>query len=273
MVAQLRLAEGLRGDPLCDGQLCGLGVAFRTCLAMQRLCEIAPLHKQDYSSIEGLLKNLDDTGSLLRAVDGERLLVGERLFNLPTDELYQQVRTRMFGADDRTPEVLTRLAFRAIVFKPRFIADHAMYLTMMGKLSQMLQSPYLPKGSSLREDFDNLRKEARILTREYAPMFGFVAEFQYRSRVHVQLTRAGLALLQYRQAHGAFPPTLDALGLPGLMDPYNQQPLHYRPEGEGFIVYSVGEDQKDNGGAVRQRRQNTDYDIVWCYPRPTGGDS
>jgi hypothetical protein len=271
-VAQLKLADGLRGDPLCDAQLCSLIVVFRACLAMQKLCETAPFHKDSYERIEGLLRNLDDPGPLLRAVDAERLLVGERLFNLPTDELYQQVRTRVFLVGDHTPEILARLGFRIIIFKPRFVADHAMYLTMMGKLSQMLQSPYLPKGSNLREEFENLRKEARMLTREYTPMFDFVAAFSYRTSGQLRLTRAGLALLQYRQAHGAFPPTLDALGLQGLTDPYTQQPLHYRPEGEGFIVYSVGEDQKDNGGAVRQRRQETDYDTVWRYPRPASGN-
>jgi hypothetical protein len=269
----LKLATGLREDPLCDAQLCSLIVVFRACLAMQRLCEIAPLHKENCEKIEGLLRNLDDPGPLLRAADGERLLVGERLFNLPTDELYQQVRTRVFLVGDHTPEILARLGFRIIIFKPRFVADHAMYLMMMGKLSQMLQDPYVPRGSGSRAEFENLRKKARILTGTYTPMFDFVAAFSYRASVQLRLTRAGLALLQYRQAHGAFPPTLEALGLPGLTDPYTQQPLHYRPEGEGFIVYSVGEDQKDNGGAVRQRRQETDYDIVWRYPRPAGGDS
>jgi hypothetical protein len=269
----LRLAAGLREDPLCDAQRCSLIVVFRACLAMQRLCEIAPLDKEDYETIEGLLRNLDDPGPLLRAADAERLLVGERLFNLPTDELYQEVRTRVFLVGDHTPEILARLGFRVIVFKPRFVADHAMYLTMMGKLSQMLQGPYVPRGSDSRAEFENLRKKARILTGTYTPMFDFVAAFSYRTSVQLRLTRAGLALLQYRQAHGAFPPTLEALGLPGLTDPYTQQSLHYRPEGEGFIVYSVGEDQKDNGGAVRQRRQETDYDTVWRYPRPAGGDS
>jgi hypothetical protein len=269
---QLRLASGLREDPLCDGQVCRLGIVFRACLAIQRLCELAPLSREEYEKIEGLLRNLEDTGPLLRAVDGERLLVGERLFGLPTDELYREVRTRVFPADDRAPEILPRLGFRIIVFKPRFLADHAMYLTLMGQLSQILRNPYVPRGTSTREEFENLTKNFRMLTREYAPMFGLVAELPYRASAQLRLTRAGLALLQYRRAHGVFPPTLDTLGLQGLTDPYTQQPLHYRPEGEGFMVYSVGEDQEDNGGVVRQPRQTTDYDTVWRYPRATGSN-
>ena len=54
----------------------------------------------------------------------------------------------------------------------------------------------------------------------------------YSGFSRARLTRAGLALLQYKQAHGAFPETLDALGLEGLINPYAEEPLHYRPEGD-----------------------------------------
>ncbi len=271
MATQLKFADGLRGDPLCLAQTRRMGLIIRACSTVQRLCEIEPPRGEDYQRIEGLLKDLDDVGPLLRALDGERLLVGERLFNLPTDELYQQVRQRMFPPDDNAPEVLSRLGFRVIVFKPRFIADHAMYLSLMAKVPQLFQNSYVPKDVGLRKEVVDSWRNSRILTREYAPMPDWMADVHYRGVAQVRMTRAGLALLQYRQAHGAFPPTLDALGLERLTDPYTQEPLHYRTEGEGFVLYSVGEDLKDNGGAVKQPRQTTDYDFVWRYPRPVGG--
>ena len=68
---------------------------------------------------------------------------------------------------------------------------------------------------------------------------------------------------------------LDALGLPGLTDPYTEKPLSYRPEGEGFVVYGFGDDRKDNGGAPRPEREDSDprrklveYDEVWRFPNP-----
>jgi hypothetical protein len=268
MATQLRFADGLRWDPLCAGQMCRTGLILRACYAIQKLCEIEPPRGEDYQRIEGLLKDLDDVGPLVRALDGERLLVGERLFSLPTDELYQTVRQRVFGADEHTPEIFTRLVFRVVAFKPRFVADHAMYLDLMGKFTRMLQGPYTPKGSGVRKEIDDLMAKPRILTQQFAPRPGLLGDFHYRMVAQVHMTRAGLALLQYRQAHDAFPPTLDALGLEGLTDPYTQEPLRYRTQGEGFVVYSVGEDQKDNGGTPRQPRQTTDYDLVWHFPRP-----
>jgi hypothetical protein len=268
MATQLRFADGLRRDPLCAGQLCRSGLITRVCSAIQRLCEVEPPRGENYQRIEGLLKDLDDASPLLRALDGERLLVGERLFNLSMDELYQTVRERVFRANDQTPEIISRLAFRVVVFKPRLVADHAMYLGLMEKFAQILQGRYVPKGSGARKEIDDLMAKSRILTREFAPRPHLMADFHYRSVAEVHMTRAGLALLQYRQAHGALPPTLDALGLEGLTDPYTQEPLRYRTQGEGFVVYSVGEDLKDNGGTPRQPKQTTDYDFVWRFPRP-----
>jgi hypothetical protein len=89
------------------------------------------------------------------------------------------------------------------------------------------------------------------------------------------MTRAGLALFEYKRTHGAFPETLATLGLCDLIDPFANQPLHYRPEGEGFVLYSVGEDGKDNGGTPKPehqdsnpRRRQKEYDEVWRFPTP-----
>ena len=268
MVAQLKFADGLRSDPLCDGQLCRAGLILRACSAIRTLCETEPPRGERYREIEGILKDLDDVGPLLRALDGERLLVGERLFGLPANELYKTVRQRVLRANDRTPEVLTRLAFRMLVFRPRLVAEHALYLGVLQRSTQMLQGPYAPSGSDVRQEVHNLMMKPRLLTHDFTPYFDFVADFHYRKVAEVHITRAGLALLEYRQTHGTFPPTLDALRLERLTDPYIQEPLRYRAAGEGFVVYSVGEDLKDNGGTPRQPKQTTDYDFVWRFPRP-----
>jgi hypothetical protein len=97
-----------------------------------------------------------------------------------------------------------------------------------------------------------------------------------RMTADVQITRAGLGLLRYRQAHGALPPTLEVLGLEGLLDPYTGKPLLYRTEGEGFVIYSVDEDLKDNGGTLKPEKQDSDPrrrkplegDRLWRFPSP-----
>ena len=116
-----------------------------------------------------------------------------------------------------------------------------------------------------------------LLTRELTPRVDFDKRVHCGTVAKVHITRAGLALLQYREAHGTFPPSLDALGLEELIDPFVDKPLHYRTEGAGFVVYSVGEDRKDNDGpptpprdtSGRRQKKKPEYDLLWRFPRET----
>jgi len=51
------------------------------------------------------------------------------------------------------------------------------------------------------------------------------------------------------------------------IDPFTGKPLVYRREGEGFIVYSLGTNQKDDGGRmtweVTQLVADKDDDCTW----------
>jgi hypothetical protein len=71
----------------------------------------------------------------------------------------------------------------------------------------------------------------------------------------VNLARTACALERFRLAHGKYPEALDALAPQFIAkvphDPIDGQPLHYRPTDDGqFILYSVGWNEKDDGGTV-----------------------
>jgi hypothetical protein len=99
----------------------------------------------------------------------------------------------------------------------------------------------------------------------------------------VNLARTACALERHRFAHGKYPETLDALApqFTGkvLHDPIGGQPLHYRSTDDGrFVLYSVGWNEKDDGGMVSLTKSGTvdldkrgkvdsdDGDWVWRYP-------
>jgi hypothetical protein len=211
-------------------------------------------------AIEALLSGLDLTGTVVHALDGERLLRGEWFFNLPEDRLRQVLRRAPLGND-------SRLFVCAAAFRPRFVADHATYLQTMRQCAQLALRPYSTQDADATRQIRDL-VSTHFLTQGLAWGADFSREFAYRAAADVNMTRAGLGVLRYRQGHGAFPQTLEAISLKGLIDPYTRGPLHYRTEGDGFVVYSEGEDLKDNGGIPRQRDQKTDYDQVWQFPKP-----
>ncbi|UCG58751.1 MAG: hypothetical protein JSU70_04400 [Phycisphaerales bacterium] len=264
---QLRLADAFRDEPTCDSQLTRVIMTNYSCRIIQELCEDALPDEDGCRKIDSILKGLDGVEPLVRAVDAERLLKGEWLFSLPRDEMYEALSQSPWVGDEG-PEILRRLAFRFIVFRPRLLADHAAYLQRMRKGTQLLQGPYVPRGTEGYEEIWNVPGHY-LLTHDLSPMLEFMTRFYCKAMTRLRLTRAGLGLLQYRRTHGAYPATLDALGLEGLNDPFTNESLRYRNEGESFLVYGVDEDCKDNGGTEKESREDKEFDILWRFPRQT----
>lgn len=96
-----------------------------------------------------------------------------------------------------------------------------------------------------------------LLTRILMPALMRTYQLETRSIAHWYATRAALAVQRYRLAEDKLPQSLDELVPTYLdavpIDPFNNQPLQYRLLEKGFVVYSIGEDDSDDGGAERSR--------------------
>jgi len=73
-----------------------------------------------------------------------------------------------------------------------------------------------------------------------------------RSRAKCDAARAALACLRYQAEKGKLPGTLGAL-VPEYIDavpvdPYDAKPLRYRKIKDGFVIYAIGQNGKDDGG-------------------------
>jgi hypothetical protein len=88
------------------------------------------------------------------------------------------------------------------------------------------------------------------------------------------LARVAIALEHHRLAHGDYPESLKTLD-PQLgeklpRDVIGGQPLNYHRTAQGFVLYSIGWDEKDDGGNVAFRPQGSldpdNGDWVWSYP-------
>jgi hypothetical protein len=268
------VSDARRAEPLIINQLVRMGTIGVSCKTIQRLCETTLPTESQYRRLTSCLETLDDVRPLIRAGDGERLLMGERTFTLPKDQLYKVLWDNVFGKS-YWPPIVHRLRFAWITFKPNFLGDRAAYMRLMTEQTQLLDQPYS------RDWRDRLEREyvevsgRYFLTRTLMPSMYAIKSLHCRMIADVHITCAGLALLRHKAAHGDFPATLDVLGLKGVDDPFSGKPLLYRAEGKGFVLYSVAEDQKDNGGTPKPKRQDADprkkpaeYDQVWRFPNP-----
>ncbi|MGE5294272.1 MAG: hypothetical protein ACM3VT_05535, partial [Solirubrobacterales bacterium] len=258
---QLRFADALVQEPVIISQLVRCSTIRMPCRTIQAMCEMTPPDPQQTAYLLNALKALDDIRPLMLAMDGDRLIFGQWLLSLPKPELYKVMRKDLFAQDD-TPGLWYWATFHWIHFKPVFLADQAAYLRTTHESLHMVERPYSP------DDKKAPVPPGHTLTSMLVPGYGRVKEVYLETIAQIRITRAGLALLQYKQDHGAFPPTLDVLNAKEVADPFVDQPLRYYTESDGFVLYSVGKDQKDNGGVPQpaDSKDKTDFDIVWRFP-------
>jgi hypothetical protein len=263
-LTQLKVADALRNEPIVISFLVRLAAIKTSCETIQRICETAPPNAEQYKTLESLLSNYEDHKPLVLALDGERLLCGEWAFNELRNGSASDLLSISSGEKSGLGGVLLSLYS---AFKPLLIADHAAYVRIMDYNTGLAQQPYsLDERNALDEKTRQMHSRLNVVTSMLVPALGRVKEIYWENIARMRITRAGLALLQEKKAQGAFPQSLEAVKLKNLDDPFSNKPLAYKPQGQGFILYSIGSDQKDNGGSPKEKKQKTDFDIVWSYP-------
>jgi hypothetical protein len=68
----------------------------------------------------------------------------------------------------------------------------------------------------------------------------------------VNVARTAIAIERYRQDHNTLPDALSQVAMPSdtSLDPFTGKPLQFHRLDTGYELYSVGHDEKDNGGDI-----------------------
>jgi hypothetical protein len=105
------------------------------------------------------------------------------------------------------------------------------------------------------ERVESLSKYRYFLVSMFVPAFNRASELVYRTRTSHEATITILALQRYKLKYGQYPEGLSQLheqdylhSIP--LDPFSDKPLLYKKTDEGFMLYSVGLDFKDDGGVL-----------------------
>lgn len=93
-----------------------------------------------------------------------------------------------------------------------------------------------------------------------------------RGRAHLDLARTALAVERYRLATGNVPGQLTDLVPKYLgevpLDPFDGQPIRYRRTEPGYVLWSINEDGKDDGGKERDEvGKGEPYDLCFIVTR------
>ncbi|HEY1717009.1 MAG TPA: hypothetical protein VGH42_01795 [Verrucomicrobiae bacterium] len=292
----LRLADSIRTEPFLISHLVRIAILQ---IALQPVYEGLANHQWSNAQLADLnseLAKLDFLADYEFAIRGERALcIGNiEFFRHPHDQIFKRPHLYfmvplLYLIQDMSNEgESSHMSFQmlALSFGPSGWIDQNEL-----RIAQFETKWYLPivdedaktiSQAKIRAASNALGREIRHRTPENVletllmPSLGGAAEkFAYAQSI-TDLARVAIALERYRLAHGEFPESLDAIaaqfpnGIPH--DIIGGQPLHYRRTDDGqFVLYSVGWDERDDGGIVGLLKSGgadiNKGDWVWRYPQ------
>ncbi len=236
------------------------GTVNVSCETIERALNRRPVSVKELAVLEALLEPAEPI-AWFRA----SLIYDADPANMPEPRLYLFLdMPRAFLAQSSLPDsAMERIAGRDYqAFKLRTLEN-------VLDAFHLCKKPWGEAGPAIQERQETADAEGNSLSEMYemGPYQGMIRLF--RAMTRLRLTRIALALEGYRASHGQLPATLDALGEsnPSLVmtDPFDGQSIRYVVKGEGYLLYSVGENLADDGGVTHRKRlaQETKGDIVF----------
>lgn len=255
--AALNAARSLGDEPYQLSQfLRGVGIA-QTCCAIERTLGQGEPPPDDMAALQKLIETEDAFPALLTAERGARAL-GHRVFEgVERGELsWDDLTTRRMGWLERTASPLRYMDDRE---------DHALFLSLMTRRIKDAQQP-LHEQVALDKDFIQVVRalpEKAFISRSLLPALSEVGEWFRRKHVSLRCTSVALAAERFRREKRVWPHSVDELCphylAATLLDPFDGKPLRYRRVEDGVVIYSVGQDGRDNGGDLDPEHRNQSH--------------
>lgn len=132
--------------------------------------------------------------------------------------------------------------------------------------SAALGRPHIAARAELESLESRVPASANPITGPLAPAFSRYSFTRARGDATRRAAVLTAQIHAYRQKTGVLPESLDAVGGGEFaVDPFTGAPFAYRREGDSFVLYSVGANGVDDGGAHDARGEVNDV-VFW--PRP-----
>jgi hypothetical protein len=251
----LRLSDSLHREPTLTGYLLHLALVALNVSRLERSLSLTAFTDLQLQEVHEALARTAGTLDLAEALVAKRCSMIEMCRD-PT----------RLGPSPQVPRVHMLPGLRVMCLEDilDFMAD---YLEAAG------QPP--------RERLVRCREiEARIdqlsfwqaMTKTLMSAWTWIVQRDLWTRAYLDLANTALAVERYRLATGKVPQQLEELVPQYLaqvpIDPFDGQPIRYRPGPPGYLLYSVGEDGQDNGGRERDEKDdNAPYDLCFIVTR------
>lgn len=246
LVQELRLSRPMRAaDPL-DASIAGLHVAVTPALRQVPTLLRNNISDTTLERLQTAVREQDDDKAVERATAALRATVLEQVWNEPS-RWYRPPRTR--GAEGvvwyAIRPFMTRRLIRSVNLQTDLLTHSRLPWPARLHVDVRDQPPDPSKGP---RDFSGVNEEWSVRRRYKGTALSVATALAL-----VRTSDAALAIERYRRANGgAIPDSLSQL-VPALLpsvpiDPFSGREIVYRRTPDGCVVYSLGVNQKDDGG-------------------------
>ena len=254
-------------DPSVIGLLIGSSTRNLVCDTVTTFILANPTRQDVLGSARHVLEDLGGIPDLAPALQSEFVMSlitidQVRSSKLPGDAFGTERKGRMVS--------LAQFGPIGAVFELRYVQTFRnMYEQVVHSRRSVLQMHKALIKVQIDLDRNSRADWTYTLTELLAPVFEGIPMSLGESEAKRHVLLAAIDLLELRNQKGK------AVALtPGSqsywIDPFTEKPLKIRAQKDGFIVYSVGRDEKDNGGKPRPKNSFYEgYDITFSFPKPT----
>jgi hypothetical protein len=243
--AILHVAGSLDKEPVMMSHLVRMAGANVAIGPLERALSRGEFTDEQLVRLQKAFGDVHREEGLLRAVAGSRCM-GLVAFQRP-----QALDRTQFN---HLPPVPLLEAYSALGLSAR---DGIAFLDHMDECIRIVQLPAFQRAAAVDAADARLRARRGLFIQEFGYATFFIRR-EMQQAAWMELAAAALAVERYRLARGSLPESLGQL-VPGYLaatpvDPFDGLALRFKRTDRGFILYSVGEDGKDDGGKEDPRK-------------------
>jgi len=272
----LKMSNHLKDEPTLISQLVRISGNTIIIKCIENISNSKSVPPQQTTLIMSGLPNHADITSLIKCLDVERVACGMWGFE---QILQGKISSKEWNVWDNEP--LWIRFYPTYLFRPIQKKDFTCYLTAISKMQENFKLPYykieLQMGYNptpfysgeqipIPKYWEEQIPKYCILTRAFISTLDRIGRLEVEHQANIEICRTGLALKIFKAGNGTYPETLFFLSERPI-DPFSGKELIYKKSGNGFILYSLGPNMKDDGGTPRvsdyKDPNYENYDIVW----------
>jgi hypothetical protein len=254
--AILNCARAIGNEPIFNSQLTRLACRSMAVYGLERSIAQGEPSAAALAALQSLLEK-EETEPVLRiAVRGQRAEADWVMNAVQQGEVTPEA---VFKAQGHSQEQIKSLRYWGIEKEPEVVwrsitNQRAGLLRWYNQAVEATKLPVAPQDARLQQLVVQAKKAPPLVV-VFRSVTPWTAKLFHRNQARLRCAIVAVAAERHRRERGGWPKSLAALVAAGYLpaiptDPLDGLPLRWKPLADGVVIYTIGEDGKDDGGKL-----------------------